>query len=307
MKVLLIGATGFIGSEVVKKLVARQHDVLSLVRSMESKKKLEALGYQTILGDLDDKSSLIDAAGKSEIIIKLGNPSFNGRIRRSKLVKISIQMYQQSKNLLEVINEYHKIPVILTEGTLAYGESNSQPHTEQSEYNLRGFARAGTESVPYMQAMIQNHNLPAIIIQPGAVYGPGGWFIKSVYNLLRLGVYRYFGQGKNQMSFVHVEDLSTAYVLAVEKLPIGEKFLVVDDEPVSIINFSNFTAQQMGKKNVKNLPIFLANLFAGKTVVESLTINCKASNNKIKEELGWNMQFPTYKDGIPYTLRKINS
>jgi uncharacterized protein YbjT (DUF2867 family) len=71
MRVFVTGATGFIGSAVTEELMAAGHTVTALARSEETAKKLSAKGIQPILGNLDDRSSLRDAAAAADGVIHL--------------------------------------------------------------------------------------------------------------------------------------------------------------------------------------------------------------------------------------------
>ncbi len=69
MKIFLTGATGFIGSAVAAKLLAKGHQVSGLARSQKSAKKLENSGVDVVLGDLDDLNVLSEAARKADGVI----------------------------------------------------------------------------------------------------------------------------------------------------------------------------------------------------------------------------------------------
>lgn len=305
MKVFVFGGTGFIGSRVVKRLVKNGHDVSSLARSQEKAMFLKQLGASSKIGDLNRKETIRDAIEGSEVIVNLSNPSFLGRIGERKLRTLSQQNFNLIRNLLDAVAEVGNIPIILTEGTLAYGDSGSNWMNETSPYDLKGYARIGTLSVPYVQRVAKEKSLSIIKLLPGGVYGAGSWFKESVYALMKKGWFRTFGDGRNILSYVHVDDVAEAYRLAVEKLPIGESLAIVDDEPCKTVDFANCVAKQMGKPLIKSLPKWFANIIAGSVVVESLTINCKVRNAKAKKELGWKLRYPTYREGIPATLEEI--
>ena len=114
-----------------------------------------------------------------------------------------------------------------------------------------------------------------------------------------------YGNGENICSFVYVDDVAQAYRLAVQKMPVGEAFAIVDDHPVTFKAFCNCVARVMGKPPVKSMPVWVGKLLSGQVVVEELTMNCRARNTKAKQELGWRPAYPSYEYGIPRAIAEI--
>jgi nucleoside-diphosphate-sugar epimerase len=125
--------------------------------------------------------------------------------------------------------------------------------------------------------------------------------------MMRKGWFRVIGDGQNMVSYVHVDDVADAYRLAVEKLPAGESFALVDDEPCLSLDFLNFVAIQLGRPPVKSVPKWVAGVFAGHVVAESLTVSCRVKNEKAKDLLGWRLTHPTYEEGVPAAISEIES
>jgi len=145
--------------------------------------------------------------------------------------------------------------------------------------------------------------LPAVILRPPMVYGVGSGFREFFLDLMRRGLYRVVGDGAYFANLVHVEDCAAAYRFALEKAPAGETFLVMDDGPVTMREFSDFLAKEMGRRPPGTVPPFLAKLVVGRDAVQVLTESVRLRNAKIKARLGWAPKYPTFREGIPGVVR----
>ena len=308
MKVFVFGGTGFIGSRIVKCLVQNKHTVSALARSQEKAETLKRMGAFPYLGDLDKRETIRDAIKGSEVIVNAAFPSFLGRMTMRRVRKDSEEGFKQMENLLETISEIGNIPVILTEGTMAFGDSQNNWLDESSPYTFdKGHGRLLQLNMPYAQRMVAEKQLTIITISLSGVYGSGTWFKESVYDYIKKGMGMVVGDGRNVWSFVHVDDVAEAYRLAVEKLPIGHKFTLADDEPCRYVDFANFVADQLGKPHVKHMPRWAASVFLGSVLCEALTMNQKVSNIKAKKQLGWKLKYPSYREGIPAAIAEIET
>ncbi|MFQ5893077.1 MAG: NAD-dependent epimerase/dehydratase family protein, partial [Nitrospinota bacterium] len=278
-------------------------DVVALARSPEKAASLERLGAAATLGDLTQPATFRQAAARCDVIVHLATPTFIGRIGQRRVRILGEQKLSQTKNLLAAASG--DTPVILSEGILVFGECGQRRVDETAPYRPTGFAHIGAPATAYALRLAEEENRPLIRMLPGGVYGAGSWFKDSLYRLLKRGWFRMVGDGHNLVSYVHVDDVAEAYRLAVERRPVGETFALVDDEPTTTAAFVTFLAEHMDKPPPKGLPRWVVAAVAGSVVAESMTTNCGVRNRKAKERLGWELRYPTYRDGIPATLAEI--
>ena len=148
--------------------------------------------------------------------------------------------------------------------------------------------------------------LPAVVVRPSHVYGPGGWYAHELIPRLRqrgrLGV---IGRGENTWDVVHVDDVAAALVLAGESAPPGSSYHVVDDEPITFYDFMALTAEQLGVGPPRCVPVALARLLAGANAVDAVIRSARSSNAKIKRELGWRPRFPHAREGVADTVARL--
>ncbi len=305
MRVSIFGGAGFIGSRIVKCLLKNGHEVVTLVRNQQKGAKLSQPGATVIIGDLSNRDDIRKAMNGASVAINAAIPSYKGRVGLGRVRAIARQHFENVKNILEEAKRCGNLPVIISEGTLSWGDSGNGWLDETAEFKPLGMGRVGEFAVPYVQNLITENKAPIIRISPCAVYGAGSWFENAVYALMKKGWFRTFGDGQNILSFVYVDDLAEAYRLAAEKQPLGELFAIADDCPVKFRDFANCVAHTMGKSPVGSMPKWIGSILAGKAMVETLTMNHKVRNTKAKTQLGWKPKHPTYKEGIPVAIAGI--
>jgi nucleoside-diphosphate-sugar epimerase len=104
-----------------------------------------------------------------------------------------------------------------------------------------------------------------------------------------------------------VEDCAEAYVKVLEKMPLGERFIVADDGPCTSREFADHMADCMNVPRPKSVPGFIVRIVLGELLYETVTMNCRVSNAKAKKYLDWEPEYPTYREGLPVTVRRLEA
>ena len=207
-----------------------------------------------------------------------------------------------------------------TEGTdhlLAAAEATGVPHVvAQSAAIFNGTREGGpvkTEDDPMeavspaaikvTQAINRLEDVVAgaggAVMRYGSLYGPGA--IDDQVKLLRRRLFPLVGGGTGCFSWVHLDDAASATVLAVEQQAKGV-FNIVDDEPAPASEWLPYLAACAGAKPPRRLPKWLARLLAGEMVVGMMTEGRGFSNAKAKRELGWELRYPSWRQGFKEEL-----
>jgi nucleoside-diphosphate-sugar epimerase len=119
---------------------------------------------------------------------------------------------------------------------------------------------------------------------------------------LKAGKQPIVGLGANFRSMIHAEDMARACVLAAEARPVGETFLVVDDEPVRWRDLITHLARAVGGPRPHYLPPFAARLALGSLQVDLEMASLRCRNGKLKRQLGWQPRYATYREGVAAIL-----
>jgi 2-alkyl-3-oxoalkanoate reductase len=110
------------------------------------------------------------------------------------------------------------------------------------------------------------------------------------------------GNGAGIWSLVHIRDAAAATAAAVERGEPGT-YNVVDDEPVAVGDLLPELAKAVGAKQPRRIPRWLGRLIAGEGNTIMMTEVRGASNAKAKRELGWELQYPSWRQGFKEGLR----
>jgi nucleoside-diphosphate-sugar epimerase len=137
------------------------------------------------------------------------------------------------------------------------------------------------------------------VLRYGALYGPGA--IDDQVTLVRKRQFPLVGRATGYASWVHLDDAASATVLAVEQKATGV-FNIVDDEPAPASEWLPYLAACAGAKPPMRVPAWLARLLAGEVTVIMMTEGRAFSNAKAKRELGWQLRYPSWRQGFKQEL-----
>jgi len=305
MRVFVAGGTGVIGRRLIPQLVARGHEVTATTSNPGKVGLLEQLGADGLVMDGLDAASVGEA-------VALARPDTIVH----QMTAISVA--HAGKPDLKHIDRWFATTIRLrTEGTdhlLAAAEATGVSHfVAQSYASWNGIRRGGwvkTEEDPLdpEATTIMRRGADAIrhledavlkadgaVLRYGALYGPGA--TDDQVNLVRKRQYPLVGSGDGYSSWIHLDDVASATVLAVEQKVRGV-FNIVDDEPAPAREWLPYLAACAGAKPPMRVPVWLARLLAGEAAVVMMTEGRGFSNAKAKRELGWQLRYPSWRDGF---------
>jgi nucleoside-diphosphate-sugar epimerase len=137
------------------------------------------------------------------------------------------------------------------------------------------------------------------VLRYGWFYGPGA--TDDLVEPLRKRQFPLVGGGAGHTSWVHLDDAARATVLALEQHATGV-FAIVDDEPAPVSEWLPYLAVCAGTKPPMRIPAWLARIIAGDAAVAMMTEGRGFSNAKAKRELGWKLQYPSWREGFKAEL-----
>ncbi len=305
MRVFVAGGTGALGRRLVPQLVARGHQVTATTTAPGKAGSLEQLGAEAVVMNGLDASSVsaaVAAARPDAIVHQMtaiaGKPDFK-----------HIDRWFATTNRLR------------TEGTdhlVSAAKETGVPHVVAQSYgNWNGLRQGGwvkAEEEPLdpmtgtrMQVVADAiRHLEDVVVEVGGAalryggfYGPGA--IDDVAELVRKRQFPLVAGGTGYCSWIHLDDAASATVLAVEQRVQGV-FNIVDDEPAPASAWLPYLAECAGAKPPMRVPRWLARLLAGEVAVAMMTQGRGFSNAKAKKELGWELRYPSWRQGFKAEL-----
>lgn len=306
MKVFLVGGTGFLGSTLLPKLIEKRHDVTVLTRSREKMSGLESAGARGMVGDLLRPDSFLRRIAPHDAVIAIAMPEVTPRRMTEKRLK---ELQDKTTSMFSssiAIAERCLCPLIVTLGT-SFTTRGAEIADESWPIERFGMARAGQQVDLLLSSVLKRGIPPLIQMLPGQIYGHGGIFKKLMYQWMKKGKYRVVGSGDNYIPRIYVSDCAEAYVHVLDRMPVGERFIVADDGPCTAREFADFMAACMKVPRPKSVPGFVIKAVLGKALYETVTMNCRVSNAKAKSRLEWSPAYPTYREGLPAAIRKLEN
>jgi nucleoside-diphosphate-sugar epimerase len=305
MRVFVAGGTGVLGRRLVPQLVARGHQVTATTTSAAKLDLLGQLGAAGVVMDGLDAASVGEAvaAAQPDTIVH-------------QMTAIS-PAHAGQPDIKHIDRWFATTNRLRTEGTdhlLAAAEAAGVAHfAAQSYASWNGIRNGGwvkTEEDPldpgdgtimHAGAVAIRHVEDAVLGAGGAVlryggfYGPGA--TDDQVELVRKRQFPLVGRGTGYSSWVHLDDAASATVLAVEQKVSGV-FNIVDDEPAPASEWLPYLAACAGAKPPMRVPRWLARLVAGEAAVTMMTEGRGFSNAKAKRELGWELRYPSWRQGF---------
>lgn len=298
MRVLVTGASGFIGHALCAQLLERGHDVGALVRRPGS----EPAGTRALNGDLADGPALTAtlAAERPDCVVHLAAEIASQRSGR-KIREVNVE---GTRRLIDAClaagasggSEPEGGPRLVFASTVVTGDAHGALLTEETPLPVQTpYGRSKQEG----ERLVLESGLPAVVVRPSHVYGPGGWYASElVAHLRQPGRFAVIGSGENLWDVVHVHDVAAALVLVTENPSPSSVYHVVDDEPITFYDFMALTAQTLGIGAPRRVPAALASLIAGRNAVAAAVRSARSSNARIKRELDWQPRFASAREGV---------
>jgi len=302
MRALVTGASGFVGRTLCAQLLERGHEVVSLVRRPSS----EPAGTRAVAGDLSDGQRVgeVLVLERPDCVIHLAAEIASQRSER-RIHEVNVRGVERLVDACLGISgpEPAAGPRLVFASTVVTGDACGALLTEETALPVQTpYGRSKQEG----ERLVLQSGLPATVIRPSHVYGPGGWYADELVARLRQpGRFAVIGRGENLWDVVHVDDVAAALVLAAEGASSGLIYHVVDDEPISSYDFMALTAEALGVGAPRRIPAALARLAAGRNAVAAVVRSARSSNAKIKQEMGWRLRFPTAREGVPDAVGRL--
>ena len=303
MRVLVTGATGFVGSAAVRALLRHGHNVLGLVRNPAKARAITAAGAEVFAGDMWKPETYEPRVAEVDAVIHAAQQKTEGRWTRAKIHAMHESDARMTRSLASACLAQQK-PFVYTSGALTHARYGGARVNESMPARPCLLASGHAEMEAELVELARTKGLRATIISPGFVYGAGG-ILETMAKLIRRGQYRLIGPADNFWSLVHIDDVGEAYPLVLAKGKSGEAYFLGDDNPLPRREVVDRLADALGAPRPKPVARLLAQLFFGRPLVEAITAPLYISNEKAKRELGWQPSHASYVTSLPGTLAEM--
>ncbi|GAB3399287.1 NAD-dependent epimerase/dehydratase family protein [Flindersiella endophytica] len=303
MHVFVAGATGAVGSRLIPALVGAGHQVTATTRTADKTTRLRELGADTVVVDGLDATALtraVVAAEPNAIVHQMTALSGRADLRRfDRWFAVTNRLRTRGTDILlaaareagverVVVQSYTGWSNPRTGGPVKTEADGLDPHPLKWQSESLAAIRHIEDTVPMTSAK-------GIVLRYGNFYGPGA--TEALVSMIRKRQFPIIGDGAGIWSWVHLDDVATATVAALERGSRGV-YNIVDDEPAPVSEWLPYLADIVGAKPPMQVPTWLGRLLAGSVAVRWMTEGRGASNSKSKRDLGWEPAWPSWRQGF---------
>jgi nucleoside-diphosphate-sugar epimerase len=308
MRVFVAGGTGVIGRRLVPQLVARGHQVTGTTTSAAKLRLLEQLGAEGIVMDGLDATSVSEAvtAARPDAIVHQmtslsvahnGKPNFR---HPERLTATTNRLRTEGVDHLLAAAEATGVSHVVAQSVATWTEIGDGGRVSEEDplpsEEVGPKMRAAAEALRHVEDVVVKAGGTAL--RYGGFYGPGS--TDDLVELVRKRLFPLVGRGTGYFNWVHLDDAASATVLAVEQQATGV-FNIVDDEPAQVREWLPYLAESAGARRPMRLPKWVAQLLA-EEMVKIVTEGRAFSNAKAKRELGWELRYPSWRQGFKEEL-----
>ena len=313
MRVLIAGC-GYVGLALGARLTREGHEVFGLRRTHSADAEFKNVGIHAVTADITALQDLERLPGRFDWVVNTVS-SNKGGIEDYRRVYLD-----GMRNLIAWLERIPPEKFVYTSSTSVYGQTDgsvvdetspteSASETSQVLLEAERMLLAASQRAHETRKKSQSDNrhpgplpsdqsgrsrvavqdLPGVILRVAAIYGPGRghWFQQYLQGKARIE-----NKGERFLNMIHRDDLAGSIVAALKAGRPGEIYNAVDDEPVSQLEFFCWLSEKLGGA----MPPFQP---AGEKVARKRGVtNKRVSNQKLREQLGYDFQYPTFREGL---------
>lgn len=245
-KVLVTGATGFVGSHLVDQLIERGKSVRCLVRQSSKLRYLKHPNIELVYGGLDESTDWEAALADVDTIYHVAGTTFARRAKDYFTVN-----HQGTEAILAQAlkrrNEIKKFVHISSLAAVGPGPDGKPVNEDTVPSPITPYGRSkllGEEAVHAVADL-----LPVTIVRPPAVYGPRDYGIFEFFKAVKGGMFPMIGRNDKRVSLVHVRDLADGIILAGEsEVSAGRTYFISSEDDYSMRAVADLIAALMRRR-----------------------------------------------------------
>jgi nucleoside-diphosphate-sugar epimerase len=308
MKIFIAGATGAVGRRLIPALIQLGHQVIGMSRSKDKMKMIRASGATPVIADAFDAKALNNALQETKPDVVMHQlTSIPGRLNLRNIGRdfaLTNRLRTEGTDHLLAAAKAAGVHRFIAQSFAGwpYAREGGPVKTEEAPLDpnppkeLRGMLAAIEHSE---KVVLESAHLDGVVLRYGAFYGPGTSIAAdgAMLEEVRRRRVPIVGRGAGIWSFVHVDDVAAATLLAAEHGRPGI-YNIVDDDPAPVSDWLPALAKAVGAPPPLRIPAFIARLAIGAHGISLMNEIRGASNAKAKRELSWKPFYPTWRSGF---------
>ncbi|MBO2451679.1 NAD(P)-dependent oxidoreductase [Actinomadura barringtoniae] len=318
MRVLVAGATGVVGRQLVPLLTATGHEVIALSRGGRRQED-PAAGVETVTADALDREALEAAVQKArpDAVVHLLTAipaELDPRKMEEQFALTNRLRTEGTRNLIAAAQAAGATRIITQGLAYAYdpdggvGSHSAGAANEDAPFWNEPPKQWRTSLEALKDLERQTAEAGGLVLRFGHLYGPGTAFAADGSTIRQIKAHKMpiVGKGSATFSFTHTHDAATAVVAALTRTsgagPVTGALNIVDDEPVLLRDWLPAVAEMAGAKKPGKAPAALARLAVGGWGVAFMTRLRGADNARARLELNWRPRYGSWREGFAAEL-----
>ena len=307
--VLISGGTGLVGSNLTRHLLARGFDIIILSRSKNTTSENPKISYS--FWNVEKNIIDVEAVKKADHIIHLAGAGVMDKKWTAEYKKVILESRTKSAELIikTLKNNNHHVKTFVSASAIGWYGPDPQPLIRKD-----GFIETDLAAKDFLgetcllweasSTAVEELGIRLVRLRTGIVLAKEGGAFKEFVTPLRLGVASILGNGKQIISWIHIDDLCRMYCEAIENNYLHDNYNAVAPNPVSQKYLMLTLANKLRNKFFTpiHVPVFILKLIFGKRSIEILK-SSTVSDKKIKTE-GFTFLYPTIESAIDELIGK---
>ena len=299
-------ADGFVGTELIKVLVAGGHDVSGLVHSLEGAERVRRAGATAVIGDLASPGPWQDEAQADWVFHLPPYPFDGGRITSQHAAFVMRTRVLTDTRLLDAVAAGTTRRIVYVSDASYYGATGPRAITEDTPPQPSAWGRCLAPALDRLEGY-SLAGLPIVTAFPGWIYGNASWFRRHVIQpVMSGGRVLHFGSIGPWVSPIHVEDCARGLIHLAKHGEIGGRYFVVNTDPIRLYEFAT-TFARLADRPLRcwSFPESAARLLVGHILAEHLRADAVFSNIRLRG-IGFRFNYPTLERGLQQVLGALD-
>lgn len=245
MKVLVTGATGFVGSHLVRLLVRRGDQVKALVRQTSDPSPVCSPGAEIVMGDIRDPAAMNEAVANTDCVYHLAGKTTKRGLSKREYYEHNVE---GTKNIARAAIKFGVKRLVYASSVGVYGTNRNLAIDETTIPRPNSYYRE-TKLIGEREllSLHRTHGLPVVIARLGSIFGPGSGAFVDLSRKIAAGNFRIIGNGKNHDQMVYVDDLVKGISRCGEVGEIeGRTYVLAGGKPATLRELLQLLAAELG-------------------------------------------------------------
>ncbi len=299
-KILITGATGFIGIHLVKKLIESGYEIKVVTRNKISAQKKITLPVEYIECDLNQSALPAKEFNDVSCVIHLAGESIDGRWSETKKKAIIQSRVESSSNLLKNLPaNVLKVLTVSAQGIYRPNEDGFiDEDSKKGDDFLANVCKQWEE--PFLNLQ-KSSKIQIAILRLGLVVSADGGALAKMLPLFQKNLGAAIGSGKQWISWIHVADVCQIIVTALKNEAYSGPINLVTPNPVTNSDWTNVLCSQLNVFQLPRVPEFIIKAMFGE--MSSILLTSRRIRPKRLQQLNYSFRFDTLEKAFTYELK----